>query len=316
MFLNVKPMIIVNIVSAMLYLSLALRSKIKKTKTMLLITYSEVIMHSILATVIVGWDCGFALYIICLIPATIYLRGSITRYIFLGGILSTSMFIGLRIYSYFNTSFYKVSGISQLSIYVFNCISSLMIIVIVCILFIKEISDSERLLIETNKQLNYLASIDPLKKLQNRRAMKEKMKMALKKRDENKEPFAIAICDIDDFKKFNDKYGHDCGDFVLKKVSSIITSSLKNTDSVCRWGGEEILILIQNSERDIAKEVIKKICTSIANTKMSYYNININVTVTIGASFSKKKTTIGEMTLKADKRLYKGKRLGKNRVEY
>lgn len=317
MLLEIKPMIIVNVVSIIVYLLLNKLWIRKKSTLVSFLIYIEVVVHTILATIMVGWNYGFSLYIICLIPVIIYWRTIKTYYMFYYGVLTMTVFIGLKVYSYFNTSIYDLPiGTEQLIIYVFNCFISLMIITMLCILFVREIVASEKLLKENNRQLNDLASIDPLTKLLNRRSMKVNMKKALKERDEIGQSFSIAICDIDNFKKFNDIYGHDCGDFVLKKVASTIKDSLGEDDSVARWGGEEILILIRKSDIEKAKDLIEKICYSIENTVMIYNDIRLNVTVTFGVSFSEDNTTTGEMILKADKLLYRGKGLGKNRVVY
>lgn len=129
-------------------------------------------------------------------------------------------------------------------------------------------------------------------------------------------PYAIIMIDIDNFKKCNDTYGHQCGDSVLKEISGIVKSNLRKEDIVSRYGGEELIIFMN----DIAKpsyvyyrmEHIRRI---IEKTIIYYNNSNSNVTVSIGISVSKNKHEALDQTIRrADINLYKAKNSGKNRV--
>ena len=122
------------------------------------------------------------------------------------------------------------------------------------------------------------------------------------------------MMDIDDFKKVNDTYGHDCGDEVLKYVAGIVSTGVRKNDNVFRWGGEEILVLI-NADEDRAVAVAERIRHNIEKNIVHYRDdVNVNVTVTIGVSSYKGNKSIQEMMDDADAKLYYGKRHGKNQV--
>ena len=97
---------------------------------------------------------------------------------------------------------------------------------------------------ELEKFINY----DTLTHLLNRRCLDNYLECAYKQAKTGKSPFCLLMVDIDDFKKVNDTYGHDCGDAVLKEVSSRILAGVRDTDTVFRWGGEEILVLLRADE--------------------------------------------------------------------
>ena len=127
--------------------------------------------------------------------------------------------------------------------------------------------------------------------------------------------------DIDDFKKVNDTYGHDAGDLVLKTVATKITENLFGQDTACRWGGEEMLIILRGGKADCMSRA-KQIRESIINEEMEHEGKLLHVTMTFGfVDCTELPTDLpGEIThfegliTLADKRLYRGKESGKNRI--
>jgi len=153
-------------------------------------------------------------------------------------------------------------------------------------------------------------------KLLNRRAMKTRLEAALEFKKKNNVGFVTAIADIDDFKKINDRYGHDCGDKVLKKVVQIIKQNVRETDYISRWGGDEILILFNRSTLNGALTCIERIHKEIANSTFLYNNEVINLSITVGVCPSENYSYYQDIILEADRRLYDGKHRGKNCVVY
>lgn len=138
-----------------------------------------------------------------------------------------------------------------------------------------------------------------------------------KKVKNHDDPFAIAMIDIDNFKKCNDTFGHQYGDQVLRKVSKIIQSSLRNDDIVARYGGEEIIVYmygIKNMDDVCFK--MENIRKTIEETIIPYKNNNYSITVSIGISLVKNRINedLQQIIKRADVNLYKAKNSGKNRV--
>lgn len=131
-----------------------------------------------------------------------------------------------------------------------------------------------------------------------------------------KEKITVIMIDIDDFKKCNDTFGHQYGDYVLKEISRIIKENLRKDDIIARYGGEEIIVYMfdMKNVNDIHRRM-NYIRSVIEETVISYKNIQSNVTVSMGIGISSKTdTSLEKIIEKADQNLYKAKELGKNRV--
>ena len=126
--------------------------------------------------------------------------------------------------------------------------------------------------------------------------------------------FSLIMCDIDNFKKINDTYGHDFGDIVLREVAAITMQQVGTNGYVCRWGGEEILILVSSSAKENAGRIAENIRRNVANHVFELNNKWIHCTLTLGIAVYKEGDTIEATITNADYNLYQGKRTGKNMV--
>ena len=128
--------------------------------------------------------------------------------------------------------------------------------------------------------------------------------------------FSIIIMDIDFFKKFNDTYGHQSGDCVLKQVAAILKKNSRTSDVVCRYGGEEMTIILTNTNKKDAEITANKICQAVRNNKFTLANgEKVNVTISVGvATVGENGNTPQEIIEYSDKCLYKAKETGRNRV--
>ncbi len=165
---------------------------------------------------------------------------------------------------------------------------------------------------DMNKKLDELSRIDPLTKLSNRRDILEKIEYEVIRAKRNKKPISFLLCDLDHFKKINDKYGHDCGDEVLKKVAETFTSTLRQQDLISRWGGEEFLIVLLETDRKNSYDVAEKVRKNIENLKIKCLDKAIKITITIGISEYEEDTNIDDIIKRADMALYIGKSRGRN----
>ncbi len=118
--------------------------------------------------------------------------------------------------------------------------------------------------------------------------------------------------DIDHFKSVNDTYGHLVGDEVLKSVAAIIQKNVRKTDLLCRWGGEEFIMVLPGSDAEKARQIAEKIRESIATTHFDEIG---NVTISIGVTQLQKDDSVESLIERCDKALYKAKENGRNRVE-
>ncbi len=165
-----------------------------------------------------------------------------------------------------------------------------------------------------SNDMEKMAKTDPLTQLPNRRAVLDHISYETVRFRRNAEPFTIVISDIDDFKYVNDTYGHDAGDKVLITLSNLIRKTIRQQDVCARWGGEEFLFLLPGTDNKGSKIFTEKIRKKIEKEKIEFKDSTISITMTFGiCSFSKSLTT-DECISRADKALYEGKKLGKNRI--
>ncbi len=133
-------------------------------------------------------------------------------------------------------------------------------------------------------------------------------------------PLAVIMFDIDFFKRFNDTYGHACGDYVLITVAKIIKSSIRAEDLAGRYGGEEFTVMLNNTSKDDAITVADRIRSKVEQYDFCYENQHVKVTISIGvAEYDSKKNPVAspkELVDQADQALYVSKRGGRNRVTF
>jgi len=131
---------------------------------------------------------------------------------------------------------------------------------------------------------------------------------------------AVLMFDIDFFKKFNDTYGHECGDFVLINVADLIKRSLRETDVASRYGGEEFTVLLADSGKDEAMLVAERIRSTIDEHDFVFNNQHLHVTISVGVSVFDTQTNLvnspNEFVNQADQGLYMSKSNGRNKVTY
>ena len=144
--------------------------------------------------------------------------------------------------------------------------------------------------------------------------MKKKIELA----NRTKNNFSLIIIDIDFFKKFNDKYGHQAGDAVLKHVAKTLKSCVRSEDFVCRYGGEEMTIILNNTNKETAVNIAEKICKTIASKQYELSpDLEVQITISLGVStYPTNGKTPTELIEYADKCLYKAKENGRNQVGF
>lgn len=169
---------------------------------------------------------------------------------------------------------------------------------------------------QKEEELKNLAFLDPLTNLFNRRYFIQSAKSIISLAKRENTDTTIMIIDIDDFKIINDVHGHENGDRVLIFVANTLKTQCRQSDLIARWGGEEFVILLPNTNLKGAKKVASSIKERIANENISMnYNTSIKITASMGLSEINNEDDNFEPALnKADKALYKAKNSGKNKI--
>ncbi|WP_457622465.1 diguanylate cyclase [Persephonella sp.] len=157
---------------------------------------------------------------------------------------------------------------------------------------------------------------DPLTDLLNRTVMDMIIARTIEISKISETPFSIAMIDVDNFKKINDTYGHLVGDCVLKEIARIVKKSLRKSDFVFRYGGEEFLVLLPSTDNSQAFRIMERTRKNIEKAKIQCDSNVINITISVGlvTVFPDDTLNIKQIIQKADQNLYTAKRKGKNLV--
>ncbi len=167
------------------------------------------------------------------------------------------------------------------------------------------------------EQQYILATTDGLTELYNHRYFQEQIRMQVEQAKRYSSHFSLIIIDIDFFKKFNDTFGHQSGDAVLRQVAQTLRKNVRATDIVCRYGGEEMSIILPNTNKDEAFSTAQKICNRVASKKFKLTgDKETHVTISLGvATFPFDGDSASAIIEAADKRLYTAKNNGRNQVK-
>lgn len=163
------------------------------------------------------------------------------------------------------------------------------------------------------EELLLLSDTDELTGLKNRRAFNSELSMEVKKAIRYTRPFAIMMLDADYLKQVNDKYGHDVGDKLIVSISHVIKDSLRETDILARYGGDEFVVMLPDTNDGKAFDVAERIRIAVENTSISADGTRVSSTLSIGvACYPEDSDEIDEIRKKADKALYLSKHNGRN----
>lgn len=166
-----------------------------------------------------------------------------------------------------------------------------------------------------NQKLSELAMTDPLTRAFNRRALTQRLEDELERAKRYRHPLSVAMLDIDHFKKFNDMEGHLRGDEALRRISSLLASNLRRSDFLCRYGGEEFVIVMPETRLESAREICNRLRAGVEVAAMQGTRQDAYLTISIGiASAPAQGDTVEGILQSADQALYQAKEAGRNRV--
>ncbi|MHA1597439.1 MAG: sensor domain-containing diguanylate cyclase [Alphaproteobacteria bacterium] len=164
-------------------------------------------------------------------------------------------------------------------------------------------------------QLEKMATTDKLTGLGNRQLFEESLRHEIARYKRSQTPFALLMIDIDDFKRINDSFGHVAGDVLIEAFADRVLGLVRQSDSVCRWGGDEIAILTPDCTTDDAIQLAEKIRASVAEHSLVDADPEYHVTISVGVSHVLADDDGSDIVARADEALYAAKEKGRNRVE-
>ncbi|MFC3609625.1 GGDEF domain-containing protein [Stutzerimonas tarimensis] len=155
---------------------------------------------------------------------------------------------------------------------------------------------------------------DPLTGAGNRVAMQQTLTREVELARRHGQPLSVLMLDMDHFKSINDRFGHPCGDEVLKAVTTRLKSQLRNVDMVFRYGGEEFLVLLSNTPEKSAALVGQRLCQAVNSMEFCSHDGHLPLTVSMGCASYRVPETLDALLARADSALYQAKRNGRNQM--
>lgn len=177
-----------------------------------------------------------------------------------------------------------------------------------------EIGEIGRLALVLQKSVTEMIGTDALTGLHNRRSGRQLLITAIEKLNQEQIPFTLAMGDIDNFKKVNDRYGHLTGDTVLSALASLFNQHMEGKGFAARWGGEEFILVYEGIEQKTVMSHLEELLQRIREEKIAYEDGTFSVTMTFGVAQGRERLDMKDLLAEADEKLYIGKQHGKNQI--
>jgi len=306
-YLNSPIMAWFNVFSIACYAGAYTALKRRKNTFATVLISVEVFSHITLGVFVLGWESGFAYYLIMFIPS-ICLSTAIKPAI--ASLTGLFLFIAfLNIGSYM---FDPIQPIDDFALQLVHLGNLAIVFSMLSYLSFYYLASVRR----TQSKLHKLATTDSLTKLLNRRQITKLSTNALDKESQHTRKMSLMIFDLDHFKVVNDTYGHEIGDQVLVKCSSLLNNELRSTDLLSRWGGEEFLIVMPNIDLAIAQQKAELIRKKIKHFDWKQeIGVPLSITISGGLAEIEVNETLSHAIGRADKALYRSKRSGRDCIE-
>ena len=295
-----------NVLSVIVWITARVLNRRGKLDLAVVLVKLEVAGHATLAVSMLGWDSGFHYYLWPLIPFAGLNDRISPRVVFVEVV---ALFVLYSVLYWFTRAIHfqgpspeVTQAIPFMNVgVVFTAMGML------AVYFRLATSASEQ-------RLRMLASTDELTGLTNRRRMLEHIREEIRRLRRSGRSASLIMGDIDHFKDINDKYGHLCGDEVLEEVSELLRNSLRDQDFIARWGGEEFLFLLPETDDAGGVTAAEKLREAVSKLEVQFEARKLKVTMTFGVAALDPKIGIDESISRADDALYQGKQGGRDQV--
>lgn len=305
---NVPALAYVSVASVLSYGFVFQLAKLERVAQAWAVTVLSVLAHAVLAVVVIGWDAGFHYYILLMIPAAVI--SSIRPLTLKAGTVLGLMltYLSLDIAMRHRTPANVLPDVVLDGLHYFNVIG-------IMVMLISFAGYYFYLLEKTAAALREMSQTDALTQLKNRRAITEAIRREESRMRRGEHPLSFVLCDLDHFRLVNESAGHEAGNAVLKAVSRALESCMRDVDFVARWGGEEFLAVLPDTNEEGARLVAERIRRKIEALAIEAHGpAPFRITVTLGVSTMAPGEDAEQAIVRADEALYQGKTGGRNQV--
>lgn len=302
-------LVLLNVASVLLYLGIVLSVRQgRRHRLMATLAGAEMAVHAVVATLMLGWDSGFHLYLLGLVPIVYIGTNYSTTTKCMCMVLLALGYALLRHLSHGTVPDYAVPEQALHGLEYFNIIAMVLLLTLGAHMHLAAVVKAERALIG-------MASTDPLTGLANRREWLRAAQAAQRALQDAQRPYSVLLGDIDHFKAVNDRHGHAGGDEALCRIGQTLNSALRGADHVGRWGGEEFAVLLPGTAQADALRVAEELRHRVAALDLWLDGQRVRLSMTLGAAEAQPGEPVHLVMQRADDALYRGKEAGRNRVE-
>lgn len=296
----------INVISVAMYAYAYRAFQQRRNRLAVMLIRTEVLVHAGVGTLLVGWESGFHYFLLMFIPALFVTMH--TRSAWILAACLWAYYVGLNVLMWYIEPLQPISSNALLGVHVFNLTTVFCMFSYLSLFYVVTVT-------RAHKNLARMATTDSLTGLFNRRHMIALMDTELSKYQRRSSHLTLMLMDLDHFKQINDQYGHDIGDQVLVTVSDLLKSSMREQDYIGRWGGEEFLAVLPETDLDQATASAERIRQAIQTLVIDSDDKNVSVTISIGITQHRAEELLSNAIARADHALYASKSDGRNRVE-
>lgn len=306
--LEINELTYINILSITIYTLCYFLIEHERYKLVVALVFFDITLYSTLTCYYLGVESGAHYYLFIPIFLSLFMKITSPKMQALKAFSFLTLYFTFEYSAMFFTPVYQLEQIFLDNLMKFNLVLILILSAVVIYLYVLSEEKSEDIL------YNY-ATKDQLTNLNNRRYLVSIAEQEFSKRGAN--TLSVIIADIDYFKLLNDAYGHLYGDMVLVEVSKALEKNLRVGDSLARWGGEEFLFLLPNTNQEMALNIAKRMQEAIKKIHIPLENTHedISVSLTYGIAQRINHEDFDQSVNRADEALYIGKEKGRNRIE-
>ncbi len=308
--ISILPLFFYNIGSCITYIAIYILSQQNRLRATVILIHFEVCLFVAVSCIYLGWGLGFSMYLVAM-SSLVYFCPFERKYIpYLFSITEIILFLILKIYTMYYPPAISFDDKLSTAFYIFNSLASFTLILYAA--FVSKLSAvmTEQTLTQSNTRLQDMVDHDALTHLWSRPHLTGQFDKIIAE----DLPVTIVLTDIDNFKKINDTYGHNCGDYILSELANLLKSVCPEYTGICRWGGEEFVLMFYQSNPASVVPVVDNIRKAVMEHQFKYNKRSLRITMTFGVSNSTESKELNELISLADKRMYYGKRSGKNTV--